>query len=170
MSQMYGHFRWCHHALGGTTEAQWPPSWGQAVPTDFSWWVGLWVSGRKLLSHHQSPSDGAALSGCTQASSGGKGRVCCCQSCRWQCLALCTKQGPWLLAREEECLYLSALRSRIGGFGRGRIGLLGLILSSTCYGTADRNFPPWPDMVITACLSCLTLGVSNKEHSAATEN
>lgn len=35
MSQIYGHFRWCHHALGGTTKAQRPTFLGSGSPQTF---------------------------------------------------------------------------------------------------------------------------------------
>lgn len=36
MPQMYGHFRRCHHALGGTTKPQWPTLLGSGSPHGLS--------------------------------------------------------------------------------------------------------------------------------------
>ena len=37
-------------------------------------------------------------------------------------------------------------------------------------GTADQIDSPWPGVVITACMSGLTIGGPDKEHDAATKN
>ena len=44
------------------------------------------------------------------------------------------------------------------------------LTSWICEGTVDRNCPPWPDMMITVCKSCLTSGSPDKEPGAAAEN
>ena len=38
---------------------------------------------------------------------------------------------------------------------------------SSYQGTIDQNYPCWPGMMITTCISCLTTDVPDKQHAAA---